>query len=462
MVTPILSGVDNVPGLVYGARMELSHSDRTPIPLAQVTVRLVRRDEVARWQTLMARHHYLGFPGFVGERLYQVAEWQGRWLALIGWTAAAYRCRARDAWIGWTPEQRRRRLRFVANNARFLILPDAHQSNLGSRVLGLATRRLAADWQAVHGHPVVLAETFIDPARFRGTVYRAANWSVVGRTLGFGRHHGTYQWHGQPKWVAVRPLDRGARRGLTAVWDDPVLKKGGGHTMALGTPALVTAPNSLYQRLGTLPDARKPRGIRHSYQTILTLALAAVATGVTSLLAIGQWAADLTQEQLAIVGASRFKGRYVPPSESAIRRTLQRSDAAALDAILEEWMADFGFGDAVAFDGKTVRGSGSDTQGPRHLVAAVVHGTTRVVAQQEVASKTNEIPVAHDLLAPLELKGNMVTADAMHTQTKLADYLVTEKHADYLLVAKDNQPTLANAIRALAPEDFSPSGGNLG
>ena len=86
--------------------MELSHSDCMPIPLAQMTVRLVTRDEVARWQTLMACHHYLGFPGFVGERLYQVAEWQGRWLALIGGTAAAYRCRARDTWIGWTPEQR--------------------------------------------------------------------------------------------------------------------------------------------------------------------------------------------------------------------------------------------------------------------------------------------------------------------------------------------------------------------
>lgn len=103
-------------------------------------VRLVGH-EVARWQTLLDQHHYLGFPGFVGERLYQVAEWQGRWLALIGWTAAAYRCREHDAWIGWTDEQRRR-LRFVANNARFLILPDAHILHLGSLLLGLALRPL--------------------------------------------------------------------------------------------------------------------------------------------------------------------------------------------------------------------------------------------------------------------------------------------------------------------------------
>ena len=189
------------------------------VPIREITVRLVARDEVARWQELMARHHYLGFPGFVGERLYQVAEWNGQWVALLGWTAAAYRCRARDAWIGWTPEQRRRRLRFVANNARFLILPDAHVPNLGSRVLGLALRRLARDWQAIHGHPVILAETFIDPSRFRGTVYRAAHWQTVGLTLGFGRHQGTYVWHGQAKPVAVRPLVPQARAWLTAVWD---------------------------------------------------------------------------------------------------------------------------------------------------------------------------------------------------------------------------------------------------
>ncbi len=111
-----------------------------------------------------------------------------------------HRCRARDQWIGWTEDQRRRRLRFVANNARFLILPDAHVPHLGSRVLGLASRRLRTDWQAIHGHPVVLAETFIDPSRSRGT----ANWHDVGTTLSFGRHHGTYQWHGQIKRVALQ------------------------------------------------------------------------------------------------------------------------------------------------------------------------------------------------------------------------------------------------------------------
>jgi len=436
-------------------------STDTSFPLAEVTVRLVTGHEVARWQALMDQYHYLGFPGFVGERLYQVAEWQGRWLALIGWTAAAYRCRARDTWIGWTDDQRRRRLRFVANNARFLILPDAHAPHLGSRVLGLAMRRLRRDWQAIHGHPIVLAETFIDPSRFRGTVYWAANWQDVGTTLGFGRHHGTYQWHGQVKRVALRPLVPQAQAWLTAAWDVAAFITGGSQIM-LSTESLATGPRSLMARLSTLPDVRKPRGVRHPYGTVLTIALAAIAAGCSSLLAIGEWASGLTQEQLATLHAARFKGRYIPPSESAIRRALQRSHAEVLDRLLEEWMAEQGTPAAIACDGKTVRGSGNATTKPRHLVSAVIHGTTRVIAQTAVDEKSNEIPAVHTLLKSIDLAGTLVTADAMHTQRDFATFVVEEKHADYLLIAKGNQPTLEADIRALAPEDFSPSGRNVG
>ncbi|MHB1956130.1 MAG: ISAs1 family transposase [Sulfobacillus sp.] len=436
-------------------------SPDTAFPLAEVTVRLVTHHEVARWQALMAQHHYLGFPGFVGERLYHVAEWQGRWLALIGWTAAAYRCRARDSWIGWTDDQRRRRLRFVANNARFLILPDAHVPHLGSRVLGLALRRLSCDWQVIHGHPVVLTETFIDPSRFRGTVYWAANWQAVGTTRGFGRHHGTYQWHGQIKRVAVRPLVPRAQAWLTSAWDVPAFISGGPSIM-LSTESLTTGRRSLMTRLQALADVRKPRGVRHPYGTVLTIALAGIAAGCTSLLAIGEWARGLTQEQLATLHAARFKGRYIPPSESAIRRALQRSDAAALDDILERWMAEQGVPAAIACDGKTVRGSGNATTKPRHLVSAVVHGTTRVIAQTEVDQKSNEIPAMYTMLDPLDLTGTLITADAMHTQQKFATYVVENKQADYLLIAKGNQPTLEADLRALAPEDFSPSGRHVG
>ncbi len=125
-------------------------------------------------------------------------------------------------------------------------------------------------------------------------------------------------------------------------------------------------------------------------------------------------------------------------------------------------MAEQGIPDAIACDGKTARGSGNATTKARHQVSAVIHGTTRVIAQTAVDEKSNEIPAMYPLLDSLDLTGTLVTADAMHTQRELAAYLVEDKHADYLLIAKGNQPTLQEEIRTLSPEDFSPSGRNLG
>ena len=130
-----------------------------------ITVRpVLDRAERDRWDEAMREHHYLEFRGMVGEAVRQVAVApNGEWVALLG--AAAWRLRGRDRWIGWTPEQRDRRLHLVANNARLLILPPWRQHNLASRILSLSTRRLSADFQAAYGHPVLMAETFVDPNR---------------------------------------------------------------------------------------------------------------------------------------------------------------------------------------------------------------------------------------------------------------------------------------------------------
>ncbi len=158
-----------------------------------LTVRLVRSDERERWRTLMTQQHYLGFRGSVGESLYDVAELdQENWVALLGWAAAAWMCRARDPWIGWSRPQQWERLRFVVNNARFLILPDVHIPNLASKVLALNCRRLADDWGTVYDHRIALAETFVDPSRFAGTAYQAARWQCLGHTRGFARHQHHY------------------------------------------------------------------------------------------------------------------------------------------------------------------------------------------------------------------------------------------------------------------------------
>jgi len=130
----------------------------------------------------------------------------GEWLALLGWCAGAFKVKARDAWIGWAPEQQFRRLRLIANNCRFLVLPRGRRPNLASRALALSARRLSADMEARFGHPVLLAETFVDPSRFRGVCYRAAGWEEVGATRGYARSGGGWVAHGEPKTVWLRPL----------------------------------------------------------------------------------------------------------------------------------------------------------------------------------------------------------------------------------------------------------------
>ena len=181
----------------------------------RVVVRLVTPDEMPQWVELMSRHHYLGRPEMVGEVLCYVATVDGHWVALIGWASAALQVKARDQWIGWSDDQRHRRLRFVANNVRYCMVPGWHLPNLASRVLALNTRRLAADWHDRFDHPVALAETFVDPSRFDGICYQAAGWENVGRTRGFGRHGRIWEEHKQPKTVWMRPLRRPARCWLS-------------------------------------------------------------------------------------------------------------------------------------------------------------------------------------------------------------------------------------------------------
>lgn len=145
-----------------------------------LVVRPMRREEKARWCQWMRQHHYLGFERIVGESLCYVASRGADWVVLLGWGSAALKCGPRDQWIGWDRTLQWRRLHLIANNVRFLILPDWHEPNLASRLLALNLKRLSQDWELYYGHPLLLAETFVDSARFRGTCYRAAGWHVHG------------------------------------------------------------------------------------------------------------------------------------------------------------------------------------------------------------------------------------------------------------------------------------------
>ncbi len=421
-----------------------------------LVVRPIRHEEKARWRQLMRQHHYLGIEYIIGESLYYVASRGSEWVGLLGWGSAALKCGPRDEWIGWDRALQWRRLHLIANNVRFLILPGISEPNLASRVLALNVKRLSRDWELYHGHPILVAETFVDSARFRGTCYRAAGWQVLGQTRGFAKRNRRYWHHGQPKLVLVRPLGANAVRRLVA----PFLplhtsqRKETSWTMDINRLPL-EGEGGLMDLLQTLVDPRKPRGVRHPVATVVAIAVCAALSGARSFCAIAEWAQGLSREALHQLGSKR----RTPPSEPTLRRVLQRLDADRVDAAIGGWLASHHLfsGRAIAVDGKTLRRAHDRGHPAPHLLSAILHQEAVVVGQVAVDEKTNEIPKLPELLDPLPLEGAVVTADALHTQQETARYLVEEKKADYLFPVKDNQPTLHKDIADLDWNSFSPS-----
>jgi len=185
--------------------------------LGALQVREVSREKTERaWiKGALGRYHYLGFNGAVGENLqYVVSDSQGQHLACLVFGAAAWKCQDRDQFIGWSAEQRERNLALIANNTRFLILPSVRVRRLGSWILGQIGRRMSQDWQAKYGHRIVLLETFVEQARFRGTVYGAANWQRVGVTRGRTRQDRHACIEVAVKHIYLYPLCRGFRELL--------------------------------------------------------------------------------------------------------------------------------------------------------------------------------------------------------------------------------------------------------
>jgi hypothetical protein len=364
------------------------------------------------------------------------------------WVRRAGVC-PRDRWIGWSKQQQFARLRYIVNNQRFCVLPQGQWPNLASAVLGRALRRLSSDYEANWGHPVLVAETFTDPARHRGSCYAAAGFAALGQTLGYRRSAGAYVHHGDPKLAWARPLRRDALVILSALFDHPILSAPNSNRPVIDLNALeLDGPKGLLATLGQLPDIRKRRGIGHRQASVLAIAAAAVLAGARSYTAIGEYAAELPQDVLARLEARRHPvtGRYVAPDESTLRRAIQRVDPDALDATIGGWLADQAAAGrlpdeplAIVVDGKPLRGAVQADGRPVDLFAAMIHNQGVVVAQREVDHKTGELTEFGPLLADLDLEGALVTADALHTQRGHATFLV-EKKADYVFTVKDINP----------------------
>jgi hypothetical protein len=178
------------------------------------------------FRTLLAQHHYLGYSGPVGENVkYLVYDCQGHLLGCLLYGAAAWRLASRDRFIGWDDTTRQHGLSRIANNMRFLILPQVRVPHLASHLLAMISRRINRDWQEKYGHPIHLLETFVEQARFAGTCYRAANWIQVGQTTGRTRNHHRGTPMAPIKSVWLYPLHRSFREQLVGT---PVIPEGDG------------------------------------------------------------------------------------------------------------------------------------------------------------------------------------------------------------------------------------------
>jgi len=185
--------------------------------LQPLDIQQVRRSpDEALFNSLIEQYHYLGYEQPVGEHLKYLVKANGQAIACLAWSSAARHLGARDRFIGWDPQARRRNIRLIAYNSRYLILPWVEPvPHLASHILGQMARRLRHDWERMYAHPIYLLETFVDPERFRGTCYRAANWIVVGETTGRGKDCQSWKPNRSIKQILVLPLHRRFRQLLS-------------------------------------------------------------------------------------------------------------------------------------------------------------------------------------------------------------------------------------------------------
>jgi len=456
-----------------------------PRLLKEVTVRLIEESERAAFDELLVREHYLKNATAVGQVLRYVAEYQGRWVALLVFSSAAFHIKPRDRWLHWPARLVAQRRHLIAQNARFLVLAaTGHWPNLASRVLRLGGDRLAEDWQRHFGHPVLAVETFVDPQRFKGTCYKAAGWERLGPTQGCQRDwQDFYTDKLHPKEIWVRALSPEALEQLRAAELPAHLAQ---HQKPLPPPCPVATDrlHSLWQCFRDhLTDPRKPKGKRHPLASILTLVALAVCAGCKGPHAIGEFAQSLNhgqRRQLRCRPRPQTRRQCDVPGEQTLRRLLKAINVEELREVLVGWMAqeDPQPATVIHLDGKVVKNAApapavekpskveseipEEQQKPKADKAlTLVNYVTReqrLIDQIAVPQNTNEEAAVAAHWQKMDLAGLCVTADAAHTTKANARELGQKNGADYLLALKGNQPLAYAKAQQLLSGAFPPCG----
>jgi hypothetical protein len=429
------------------------------VVLSGMTVKLLERPrDIQKCDQILVEHHYLKSAKLVGEQLRYAVRWKGQWLAVATWSAAALHLKARDRFIGWSEEQRRQRLALVVNNSRLYVVQDSHYPNLVSRFMKLMLARLSSDWEKAWGHPVALAESFVDPEQYRGTAYKVSGWTQLGNTRGWKRSAvDFYEKHDQPKQVWVRELVKNAcgklRAGeLPAAWAR-VLNK-----VKPRCTAKAAEIASLMARLDQdLPEFRRKQALAYPMAGMMALIALAMFSGVTKGYEdLADYAATLSQGQLR---ALKFRldpqtKRVRCPKRSSFAYVLGEVDSQRLEQVLLLWQEQV-LGPVqdrlVILDGKEIRHADVES-------VSAVNGSGRWLGSTMVKEGSNEIPAAREQLAKLDIVDKLVLADAAHTQVETVRQILYEQGGDYLLTAKKNQKELFETLETLfTQQPFSPS-----
>jgi len=464
-----------------------------PMLLGEVAVRLIEGSERERFDQELVTRHYLKNANAVGAVLRYVAEYRGQWVALVMFNSAAYHIKIRDQWLHWVGGQVGQRRHLIAQNSRFLVLgAPGKWPNLASRVLKLTCARLSEDWRQQFGYPVLVAETFVDPQRFRGTCYKAAGWEVLGPTQGHERNwQDFYTDTRHPKELWVRPLGAQALEQLRAAQLPPELADPT-EPLPPACPVATGQLNSLHEYFrAQMTEHRHRRGLRHQLASCLTIMALGTVAGCKSPHAIAQFAAGLNHAQRRHLRCWPRPGRpreYDVPGERTFRRLLKKVDPEELKAVLVRWMEqeDPTAPRVIHADGKVVKNAEPAPARPAALAAQPIEPceipeelqkpkadkaltlvnfqTTdqRLIDQIAVPRDTNEEAALAAHLPKMDLTGVCLTTDAAHLTKANCRQLTQQNGADFFIFLKANQPTALAKAEQLLPGKVPPSGQHAG
>jgi hypothetical protein len=434
-------------------------------PMAALIVKVASSDEeFARCRGALEAEHCLGAGHPAGRQLWQLVSRAAddELVAVVIWAASAWHLKARDEWIGWDAMKRSGRLGLIVNNTRLLILEKNRQPNLATQVLGAALRALPEQWEQAHHYRPLLAEAFTDLETHHGTSYKASNWIPLGHTAGYERHQADfYVRHDRPKKLWVFALHREAQARLCALSLHPEHAPGE-IAPTVRTPLSLPQMRSLREVFQAIDDPRRVNSRRYALSLMLSLIGMGLLCGAQSLSDIVRCVQLLSQRERKALGLPRRKqGQfYRTPCYNAFRELLPMIPIGQLLELLTGWLAQHEgiLPRTVALDGKdlgaqlglivslvntTQSGSGS-SPGLEH------DGTpTPVLAMAVASGKGHEQAAAQELLErpEVDLRGALLTADALHCQHTTLHQIVACKGGDYLVSLKDNQPTAAAYAR---------------